>query len=104
MNAQTVVLSVVSLLLFSQMNYAEEKVAPKPAYVDEAPLPKGWPKPGPYNQVSEKKYPAYRAAITEGTGSSFAFWRLFRHIQKNNIPPILTPGGVCTKKKVESGK
>jgi len=35
-----------------------------PAYVDEAPLPKGWPKPGPYDQVSEKSYPSYRAAFT----------------------------------------
>ena len=35
-----------------------------PAYVDEAPLPKGWPKPGPYDQVSDKSYPSYRAAFT----------------------------------------
>ena len=86
MNTQTAVLSIVPLFLFTQMSDAKEKAAPKPAYVAEAPLPKGWPKPGPYNQVSEKKYPAYRAAVTTGKGSSFTFWRLFRHIKKNNIP------------------
>ena len=58
----------------------------KPAYVSEAPLPKGWPQPGPYNEVSEKGFPAYRAAYTPGWGSSFAFWRLFRHIKREGIP------------------
>lgn len=60
--------------------------APAPAYVDEAPLPQGWPKPGPYDQVSEKKYPAYRAAFTNGKGETSAFWTLFAHIKKNDIP------------------
>jgi hypothetical protein len=59
---------------------------PAPAYVDEAPLPEGWPKPGPYDQVSEKKYPAYRAAFTNGKGEMSAFWTLFAHIKKNDIP------------------
>lgn len=57
-----------------------------PAYVDEAPLPKGWPKPGPYDQVSEKSYPSYRAAFTTGKGENGAFWTLFSHIKKNDIP------------------
>ena len=35
-----------------------------PVYKEESPLPKGWPEPGPYNQVARKKYPAYRAAFT----------------------------------------
>ncbi len=60
--------------------------AAAPAYVDEAPLPAGWPKPGPYDQVSEKKYPAYRAAFTNGKGETSAFWTLFAHIKKNDIP------------------
>lgn len=59
---------------------------PVPAYVDEAPLPQGWPKPGPYDQVSKKKYPAYRAAFTNGKGENSAFWTLFSHIKKNDIP------------------
>lgn len=57
-----------------------------PAYVDEAPLPKGWPKPGPYDQVSEKSYPSYRAAFTTGKMETLAFWTLFSHIKKHDIP------------------
>jgi hypothetical protein len=59
---------------------------PAPAYVDEAPLPQGWPLPGPYDQVVEKRYPAYRAAFTNGKGETSAFWTLFAHIKKNDIP------------------
>jgi len=57
-----------------------------PAYVDEAPLPKGWPKPGPYDQVSEKSYPSYRAAFTTENRGNGAFGTLFSHLQKNDIP------------------
>ncbi len=57
-----------------------------PAYVDEAPLPKGWPKPGPYDQVSEKSYPSYRAAFTTENRENGAFGTLFSHLQKNDIP------------------
>ncbi len=57
-----------------------------PAYVDEAPLPQDWPKPGPYDQVSEKTYPAYRAAFTNGKGETSSFWTLFMHIKKHDIP------------------
>jgi len=57
-----------------------------PGYVDEAPLPKGWPKPGPYDQVSEKSYPSYRAAFTTENRENGAFRTLFSHIQKNDIP------------------
>ncbi len=60
--------------------------SPPPAYVDEAPLPKGWPKPGPYDQVSEKSYPSYRAAFTTENRENGAFQTLFSHIQKNDIP------------------
>ena len=64
---------------------AEEAAVGKPAYVSEAPLPKGWPTPGPYNQISEKNYPEYRAAVTNGS-SGFSFWTLFNHIKKKDIP------------------
>lgn len=57
-----------------------------PSYSSEAPLPKGWPQPGPYNQVAEKSYPKYRAAITQGGGNTMSFWRLFGHIKKKDIP------------------
>lgn len=65
---------------------ADEAPSDPPAYVDEAPLPEGWPQPGPYNEVAEKKYPAYRAAFTGGKGERGSFWTLFRHIKKNDIP------------------
>jgi hypothetical protein len=65
---------------------AEEGEKPAPAYVDEAPMPEGWPKPGPYNQVAEKSYPAYRAAFTTDGGENRAFWTLFSHIKKRDIP------------------
>lgn len=57
-----------------------------PSYKSDAELPKGWPQPGPYNEVSEKTYPAYRAAFTGGEGSSPSFWTLFTHIKKKDIP------------------
>jgi hypothetical protein len=57
-----------------------------PAYVSEAPLPEGWPQPGPYLKVTEKAYPAYRAAFTGGKGETGSFWTLFLHIKKNDIP------------------
>lgn len=72
-------------VLASCASVAGDPAAP-PAYVSEAPLPKGWPEPGPYNQVAEKSLPAYRAAFTTQAGQGRAFWRLFRHIKKNEIP------------------
>jgi hypothetical protein len=73
-------LSALSLVLVSSFLAAEQ-----PKYVSEAPLPKGWPAPGPYNQVSEKAYPKYRAAVTNGS-SGMSFWTLFGHIKKKDIP------------------
>lgn len=63
-----------------------EEVKPAPAYVEEAPLPAGWPKPGPYGKVTEKRYPAYRAAFTRGGIETFTFWTLFSHIKRKDIP------------------
>lgn len=64
----------------------DDRQAAKPAYVDEAPLPLGWPRPGPYDQVTEKKYPASRAALAKGDGETLTFWTLFAHIKRNDIP------------------
>lgn len=56
--------------------------------VREAPVPDGWPAPAPVGDVVLKSYPAYRMAQapmrTEGDMS--AFWKLFQHIQSNDIP------------------
>jgi len=57
-----------------------------PAYKEESPLPKGWPEPGPFNQVVRKKYPAYRAAFTPDASPNSSFRRLFKHISRNKIP------------------
>ena len=58
----------------------------KPEYKEESPLPKGWPTPGPFNQVVRKEYPAYRAAFTPGSSANSGFRRLFKHISRNKIP------------------
>ena len=71
------------LALLTACSTADEA---KPTYKSEAPLPKGWPTPGPYNEVALKEYPAYRAAFTTGNRSNGNFWTLFRHIQKKEIP------------------
>lgn len=55
---------------------------PKP-YVAEASLPEGFPMPGPAEAVSLKTYPTYRVAVAEGGN---AFWKLFGHIQREDIP------------------
>lgn len=51
--------------------------------LEEAKLPEGYPDVGPVGEVVEKSYPAYRMAYAEGRGS---FGRLFRHIQRRDIP------------------
>jgi hypothetical protein len=60
--------------------------AAAPEYKEESPLPKGWPEPGPFNQVARKKYPAYRAAFTTEGSPNGGFMKLFKHIQRNDIP------------------
>ncbi len=60
--------------------------AAEPVYISESALPKGWPAPGPFNQVARKEYPAYRAAFTPNDSPNGGFWTLFKHIQRNNIP------------------
>ncbi len=79
---------IPALLLLTGCSLAADRggEASKAGYVDEAPLPQGWPKPGPYGEVAEKQLPAYRAAFTTGKGETRAFWTLFGHIQKNDIP------------------
>ncbi len=78
----------ILVFLSSCAGHAEDPagMAAASAYVDEAPLPAGWPKPGPYNEVSEKSYPAYRAAFTGGSGETASFWTLFLHIKRKDIP------------------
>lgn len=75
-------LAAIPLMLAALASANEE---PKPTYVDEARLPEGWPAPGPYNQAVEKEIPAYRAAFSRA-GRGGAFWVLFEHISRHDIP------------------
>jgi len=96
---------VVVAFYFSQTDNAQgaPEAGVKPEYVAEAPLPKGWPTPGPYNQVSLKEFPAYRAAYTDSFTSGFAFWRLFRHIKRQGIP-MTSPVEMGMKQKGDEGE
>jgi hypothetical protein len=88
-------IQLISCLLATILPSAAEPasksaVSPKPSaapvYKEESPLPKGWPEPGPFNQVVLKKYPASRAAFTPESSPNGGFMRLFKHIKKNDIP------------------
>jgi hypothetical protein len=78
----------VAAILPSCADPAGEAAAPatEPAYISESALPEGWPAPGPFNQVTRKKYPAYRAAFTTSSSPNGGFLTLFRHIKRNDIP------------------
>lgn len=57
---------------------------------NEAPLPKGYPRPGPIGVVMVKDYPMARAAMVRaddlgGADSNRMFMPLFNHIKKNDI-------------------
>ena len=65
------------------------------AVVDES-LPEGYPRPTPPGAIELKKYPSVRRAEIRGDGSgdfkmmgrasSNAFWPLFKHIKRRDIP------------------
>ena len=59
-------------------------------YVDEAPLPDGWPVLTPVDSVEIRVYPAYREAVVSendaGEGQGRMFGSLFQHISANDIP------------------
>ena len=54
----------------------------------EAELPEGFPEPTPVREIELKTYPVYRLARAEMevVGENGAFWQLFQHIKKNDIP------------------
>ena len=82
----TLLLPILSFSVQAQEATKEKMTKDVPKYQTEAPLPKGWPTPGPYDLVSEKFFPAYRAAYTNGSWKNFAFMRLFKHIKRKDIP------------------
>lgn len=74
----------VSLLL-NCASAEDRAIAHDSGYLEESPLPKGYPLPGPFGEISRKSYPAYRAAITSTDGPNRGFWTLFRHIKRQDI-------------------
>jgi len=50
--------------------------------IKEADMPRGFPKYTPVGQIEVKEYPAYRKATATGMGE---FWKLFVHIERNNV-------------------
>lgn len=54
--------------------------------VREAELPLGFPEPTPVREIELKQYPQYRAASAAmDRNANGAFWKLFKHIQANDI-------------------
>ncbi len=53
--------------------------------VVQAALPEGFPAPTPVGEIEVKRYPRYRIARAD-SGSDAAFWQLFMHIKKHDIP------------------
>ncbi len=92
------------LVITSCAQHSPSAVATQEArYTSEAELPKGWPQPGPFNEVSRKKYPAYRAAFTESGGRTRSFWTLFRHIKSQDIPMTAPVEMVMKEEEGEMG-
>ncbi len=71
-----------------------------------APLPEGFPPPGPVGEVIIKEYPACRIAMTKRTngerGSGELFMPLFRHIESNHI--AMSSPVVMTYSKARQGR
>ena len=77
---------IPAAFLLSQCASAEDRaIQHESGYLEESPLPKGYPMPGPFGEISKKSYPEYRAAVTSTEGPNRGFWTLFRHIKKENI-------------------
>lgn len=77
---------IPAALLLGQCASAEDRaILHESGYLEESPLPKGYPMPGPFNEISKKSYPEYRAAVTNTKEGNRGFWTLFRHIKKENI-------------------
>ncbi|MEZ5963032.1 MAG: heme-binding protein [Planctomycetota bacterium] len=74
----------------------------------EAPVPEGWPAPAPVGDVVVKDYPTYRMARApmRSAGDMSAFWKLFQHIQSNDIPmtaPVQMDSASLPRRAQESG-
>lgn len=77
----------------------------------ESPRPVGFPAATPVGEIEILDYPSYRMARTTmsrgwGSGSNSAFWKLFRHIQSNDIsmtaPVEMTLGTESSNQRMEA--
>jgi SOUL heme-binding protein len=77
----------------------------------ESPRPVGFPAATPVGEIATLDYPSYRMARTTmsrglGGGSNSAFWKLFRHIQSNEIsmtaPVEMTLGKEAGSQRMEA--
>lgn len=82
---------------------------PTPSWVfgPSAPLPEGFPKPGPVGQILIKQYPACRIAVAERNAqqqnSGALFMPLFHHIESAHIAmssPVVMTYKETTKNRV----
>lgn len=77
---------IPAAFLLNQCASAEDKaILHKSGYLEESPLPKGYPMPGPFGEITKKSYPEYRAAVTSTNGPNRGFWTLFQHIKRQDI-------------------
>ena len=77
---------IPAAVLLSQCASAQNAaIQHESGYLEESPLPKGYPMPGPFGEITKKSYPKYRAAVTNTEGPNRGFWTLFRHIQRKDI-------------------
>lgn len=76
----------VLVFALAATSLAEDAVR-TPMMIAEAKLPAGFPGPGPVGEVIVKTYPAHRLArVRSAGGANGSFMKLFRHIERNEIP------------------
>jgi len=89
--SQLAVLLLGIPLLFAGCAHTSPDAKALPWWVaaPSAPLPKGFPPPGPLDEIIIKQYPPSRAAVAraakEGESANRMFYPLFDHIEKNHI-------------------
>lgn len=81
---------IVTLIVCSAMIASCVNTSGGAWYVDEAPLPEGWPANTPIGKIEVKPYPAYRAAVVEQVAldagnTDGMFMTLFNHIKDREI-------------------
>ena len=76
------IVACIVLIAASGVGRGDDKPAPTlpPGFVNEAPLPEGFPVPGEVGEVIEKEYPVIRSYSATGSG---AFMQCFGYLSKH---------------------